>query len=147
MSNMFIYGFRFTMLCLDDGPIPSQPDFPTGQALVFVFFHLKKGIRLMIDIVLAMGAHWWVPVPLCSPAATPFLDAVGLSLEILIVIGYLFMTATSSFLVAASLALLATSYSSTVSLLLVAARLSKYPLSDFILTASPQSSVVTLMFW
>ena len=36
MSNIFIYGFRFNMLGLADGPTPSQPDFPPGRGLVLV---------------------------------------------------------------------------------------------------------------
>ena len=81
---MFIYGFIFTILSFADGPTPSQPYFPTGQALVFILCQLKTGIRLMISFLLAIGAQCWVPHPLYRPAAAPFLEAIGLSLEILI---------------------------------------------------------------
>ena len=87
MSNIFIYGLRFTMLGLADGITPSQPDFPNKQALVLVLCQLKNSIRLIIAFFIVMGAQCWVPVPLCRPAATPFLEAVGLFLEILILVG------------------------------------------------------------
>ena len=82
-----MYGFRFTMLGLADGPTPSQLYFPTGPVLVLVICQIKTGIRLMIDFLLAMGAQCWVSLPLCCSAAAPFLETVGLSLEILVVVG------------------------------------------------------------
>ena len=85
MSKKFIY-FRFTKLGLADGPTPSQPDFPTGRALVFVFCQLKTGTRPMIAFLLTMGVQFWVPLSLCRPAAAPFLEAVGLLLDIPIVV-------------------------------------------------------------
>ena len=56
MSNIFIYGFRFAMLGLADDPTPSQTDFPTGRALVFILCQIKTGIRLVISFILSMGA-------------------------------------------------------------------------------------------
>ena len=41
----------------------------------------------MIAFLFATGAQGWVPPPLCFPAADRFLEAVGLSLEILIFVG------------------------------------------------------------
>ena len=73
MSNMFIYGFRFTMIGLADGPTLSQPAFPTGQTLVLVLFQIKTGISIMIAFLLEMGVQCWVPLTLCLPAAAPFL--------------------------------------------------------------------------
>ena len=75
------------MLRLADGPTTSQPAFPTGRTLVLVLFQLKTGIRLMLAFLLSMGAQFWVPLPFCCPAAAPFLEAVGLFLEILIFVG------------------------------------------------------------
>ena len=67
----------------------------------------------MITFILEMGEQRWVPLPLCFPAAARFLEAVCLSLDIRIIVGIFFTIATKSSLVAASLALLATSCSST----------------------------------
>ena len=44
----------------------------------------------MIDFLFPMGAQVWVPLPLCCPATALFLEAVGLSLEILIFVGQSF---------------------------------------------------------
>ena len=87
MSNMFIYGFRFSMLGLADVPTPSQTYFPTGRALVLVLCQIKTGIRIMIDFLLEMGAQCWVPFLLCHPSDAPLLEAVGFSLEIIIFVG------------------------------------------------------------
>ena len=75
------------MISLCEVPTPSQPDFPTGRALVFFICQSKTGIRLMIDFLIVMGSKCWVPLTLCCPIASPFIEAVGLSLEILIFIG------------------------------------------------------------
>ena len=74
------------MCCLAGGPTPSQPTFPTGRTLVFVLFQLKTGIRLMIALFIEIGEHFWVHLPLGRPAAPPFIGAVALLLEILIVV-------------------------------------------------------------
>ena len=74
------------MCCLAEGPTPSQPTFPTGRTPVFVLFQTEKSVRLMIGLLLAMGAHCWVTIFLCLPSAAPFLEAVALSLDILIVV-------------------------------------------------------------
>ena len=78
------------MLGLADGPTPSKPDFPTGQALVLVLREFKTDIRCMITLLFTMGAHGWVPISLCFPAAARFIESVELSLEILILVGYFF---------------------------------------------------------
>ena len=44
----------------------------------------------MITFLFAMGEQGWVPFPLCCPAAACFLEAGGLSLEILIFVGQFF---------------------------------------------------------
>ena len=78
------------MRCLADSPTLSQPTFPTRHMLLFVICQLNTAFRLMISLLLVMGGDCWVPLPLCHPAAAPFLEAVALSLEILIVVGYFF---------------------------------------------------------
>ena len=126
MSNMFIY-FRFTFLGVAGVPTLSQPDFPTGQELILVICQFKIGMKLMISLLLVMGAQGWVIFPLCRPSAAPFLEALGILLEILIFVGFFLTTTVSSLLMVASLAFLATSCSSTVLLLVAAAaRLLKY---------------------
>ena len=40
----------------------------------------------MIAFLLSMGAQYWVLIPLFLPDATPFLEAIGLLLEILVVV-------------------------------------------------------------
>ena len=139
---MFIYGFRFTMIGLSDGHTPSQPAFPTGWEHVFVLCQLKKGIRIMIAFLLAMGSQCWDPIPLCRPTAAPFLGRlVSLWISLFLLVNC-FTTATSSSLVVARLAFLETSCSSTFFLLVAAAvRLLKYPSSDLRPTSSPPSSV------
>ena len=52
------------MRYLAEGPTQSQPTFPTGRTLVFVLCQLETGVRLVISLLLAMGAHCWVPLPL-----------------------------------------------------------------------------------
>ena len=44
----------------------------------------------MIAFLFPMGAQVWVPLPLCCLATALFLEAVGLSLEILIFVGQIF---------------------------------------------------------
>ena len=91
----------------------------------------------MITIIFAMGAQGWVTFPLCCSAATRFLEAGGLLLEILIFVGQFFTIATSSSLVQEILVLLDTSCSSTdFSLVAAVARLSKYPYRSFMPTSS-----------
>ena len=41
----------------------------------------------MTALLLEIGEQGWVPLPLCHPAADLFLEAVALSLEILIFVG------------------------------------------------------------
>ena len=55
----------------------------------------------MITIIFAMGAQGWVTFPLCCSAATRFLEAGGLLLEILIFVGQFFYY-RHQFLVSAS---------------------------------------------
>ena len=94
-----------------------------------------------------MGEQVWVPLPLCCPAVARFLEEVGLSLEILILVGPFFTFATNSSLVAASLALFATSCSSTYFLLVAAAAMfSEHPYRASVPTSLPQLSVATLLF-
>ena len=74
------------MLGLVDSPTPAQLDFPTRRALVFIFCQIKTGISIMIDFFIVMGAQYLVPLLLCCTAASSFLEAVGLLLDILIVV-------------------------------------------------------------
>ena len=74
------------MCCLADGPTPSQSIFPTGRTLVFILCKIETGIKLMIAQLLEMGAHLWLPLPLCRTSVASFLEAVALSLDILIVV-------------------------------------------------------------
>ena len=42
----------------------------------------------MITFLFSIRAQGWVSLPLCCPAAARFLEAVGLSLEIIIIVEY-----------------------------------------------------------
>ena len=76
----------------------------------------------MIPLFFTMGAQFQVPLSLSAC----FLEAVGFPFKILDIVGHFFTIAANSSLVAASLALFATSFSSTNFLLTTAAvRLSK----------------------
>ena len=44
----------------------------------------------MINLIFAIGTQGWVPLPLCFPITARFIEAVGLSLDILILIGQFF---------------------------------------------------------
>ena len=44
----------------------------------------------MITLLFAMGAQGWVPLPFCCASADRFIEASGISLEILILVGKYF---------------------------------------------------------
>ena len=116
---------------------------PIGR-LALLFASSKQA---SVAFLFEMGEQGWVPLPLCCPAAARFLEALGLSLDTLILVGKCFTIATKSLVVAASLALLATSCSSTdFSLVAAAARLSNYPSRSFMPTLLPPFSVATSVF-
>ena len=133
---------------LADGPIPSQPNFPNGRTLVFVLCRIETGARIMIFLLIAMGAYCWVPLILCCPIWSLLLRRFLYRWRSLLLFINNFMTYTSSLFFAASLALLAMSFSTTVFLLMaVVARLSKHPSSAFRPTVLTPLTVITQLFF